>query len=50
LDKKIVFTNVNRRELAILQDFIKEVDPSAFMTVIDANEVIGNGFKPIKAV
>jgi uncharacterized membrane-anchored protein YitT (DUF2179 family) len=50
LDKKIVFTNVNRRELAILQDFIKEVDPSAFMTVIDANEVIGNGFKPIKTV
>lgn len=50
LDKKIVFTNVNRRELAILQDFIKEVDPSAFMTVIDANEVIGNGFKSIKTV
>ena len=50
LDKKIVFTNVNRRELAILQDFIKEIDPSAFMTVIEANEVIGNGFKPIKEV
>jgi uncharacterized membrane-anchored protein YitT (DUF2179 family) len=50
LDKKIVFTNVNRRELAMLQDFIKEVDPSAFMTVIDANEIIGNGFKPIREV
>jgi len=50
LDKKIVFTNVNRRELTILQDFIKEVDPMAFMTVIDANEIIGNGFKPIKEV
>ncbi|MDY6799827.1 MAG: YitT family protein [Bacteroidota bacterium] len=50
LEKKIVFTNVNRRELAILQDFIKEIDPLAFMTVIEANEVIGNGFKPIKEV
>jgi len=50
LEKKIVFTNVNRRELAILQDFIKDIDPSAFMTVIEANEVIGNGFKPIKEV
>ena len=31
LDKKIIFTNVSRRELAILQDFIKVIDPSAFM-------------------
>ncbi|MFO7829487.1 MAG: YitT family protein [Bacteroidales bacterium] len=49
-DKKIIFTNVNRRELTIIQDFIKEVDSEAFMTVIDAHEVIGNGFKPIKEV
>lgn len=47
-DKKIIFTNVNRREQAILQDFIREADPNAFMTVIDAHEVIGNGFKPLK--
>ncbi len=50
LDKKIIFTNVSRRELAILQDFIKDVDPNAFMTVIDAHEVLGNGFKPIHEV
>lgn len=50
LDKKIIFTNVSRRELAILQDFIKDVDPNAFMTVIDAHEVLGNGFKPIREV
>lgn len=49
-DKKIIFTNVNRRELTIIQDYIKEIDSSAFMTVIDAHEVIGNGFKPIKEV
>lgn len=46
-EKKVIFTNVNRRELAILQDFIKEIDPNAFMTVIDAHEVIGNGFKSL---
>lgn len=50
LDKKIIFTNVNRREQAILQDFIKDIDPHAFMTVIDAHEVLGNGFKPIREV
>ncbi|OFX85915.1 MAG: hypothetical protein A2W99_17110 [Bacteroidetes bacterium GWF2_33_16] len=46
-EKKIIFTNVNRREQAMLQDFIREIDPTAFMTVIDAHEVIGNGFKPL---
>lgn len=50
LDKKIIFTNVNRREQGVLQDFIKEIDPYAFMTVIDAHEVLGNGFKPIREV
>lgn len=50
LDKKIIFTNVSRREQAILQDYIKEIDPYAFMTVIDAHEVLGNGFKPIHEV
>jgi uncharacterized membrane-anchored protein YitT (DUF2179 family) len=50
VDKKIIFTNVNRREQGVLQDFIKEIDPYAFMTVIDAHEVLGNGFKPIREV
>ncbi len=50
LDKKIIFTNVNRREQTILQDFIKDIDPNAFMTVINASEVLGNGFKPIQEV
>ena len=47
VEKKIIFTNVNRREQAILRDFIKNIDPNAFMTVIDAHEVLGNGFKSI---
>lgn len=45
LEKQMIFTVVNRREMAILQNFIYREDPNAFMTVIDANEIIGNGFK-----
>lgn len=45
--KNVIFTNVNRRELAMLQEYINVVDPNAFLTVIDANEVIGHGFKPL---
>lgn len=47
-DKSIIFTVVNRRELAILKDFIHKVDPNAFLTVLNANEILGHGFKSIK--
>ena len=47
-EKKIIFTNVSRREVYMLRDYIMQIDPTAFITVIDANEILGNGFKPIK--
>jgi len=46
-ERTIIYTVVNRRELAILQEFINSIDPKAFMTVINANEIIGNGFKSL---
>jgi len=47
--KNIIFVVVNRRELAILQSFVHRVDPEAFMTVSDASEVLGRGFKSLKS-
>jgi len=47
-DRTIIYTVVNRREMAMLQDFVHQIDPSAFMTVINANEILGNGFKSLK--
>jgi uncharacterized membrane-anchored protein YitT (DUF2179 family) len=49
-EKKIVFTTVNRREMVMLESFIKEIDENAFMTVFDAREVLGEGFKPLNEV
>lgn len=46
-DRTIIYTVVNRREVAMLQEFIHKTDPSAFMTVINANEIIGEGFKSL---
>ncbi len=46
-DKRMIYTVVSRREVAMLQDYIREIDPSAFMTVIDANEIFGDGFKQL---
>ncbi len=46
-DKKIIFVNVTRREVALLQDFIHQIDPVAFVTVIDASEILGKGFRSL---
>ncbi|MCB9016443.1 MAG: YitT family protein [Lentimicrobiaceae bacterium] len=47
-EKTIIFTVLNRRELAILEEYIHQVDPKAFVTVMDANEILGEGFKSLK--
>lgn len=47
-NKKVIFTVVNRRELAMLEEFIEKIDPKAFLTVMDANEILGQGFKSLK--
>lgn len=47
-DKTIIFTVVNRREMALLQEYIHEIDPTAFLTVLEANEILGEGFKSLK--
>ncbi len=47
-EKTIIFTVVNRREMALLQEFIHEIDPKAFLTVLEANEILGEGFKSLK--
>ena len=47
-DRKIIFTVVNRRELFQLEEFIHEIDPKAFLTILDANEIFGEGFKSLK--
>ena len=47
-ERKIIFTVVSRRELALLQEYIHKIDPYAFMTVIDATEILGEGFRSLK--
>lgn len=46
-ERTIIYTVVNRRELQILQAYISKIDPKAFLTVINASEILGEGFKPI---
>ena len=46
--KTIIFTVVNRREMTMLQEFIHGIDPRAFVTVLNSNEILGEGFKSLR--
>lgn len=48
-ERPVIFTVVNRRELAILEDYIHDIDPDAFLTVSNTSEILGNGFKSLRA-
>ncbi len=46
-DKTIIFTVLNRREVAMVQEYVHQIDPQAFLTVVDANEILGEGFRSL---
>jgi uncharacterized membrane-anchored protein YitT (DUF2179 family) len=48
--KKIIFTNVNPKEVNLIQQHIREVDAEAFITIIDAGMVVGEGFRSIHEI
>lgn len=47
-EKQIIYTVVSRREVAILQEYISIIDPDAFITVMDAREILGEGFQSLR--
>lgn len=46
-EKQIIYTVVSRREVAILQEYISQIDPDAFITVMDTKEILGEGFQSL---
>ena len=47
-EKNMIYINISRRELPVLLAHISDIDPAAFVSVIDAYDVLGEGFKPLK--
>lgn len=43
-DMKMLMTVVSNRELVLLQEWVKEIDPSAFIVINEVKEVMGRGF------
>jgi uncharacterized membrane-anchored protein YitT (DUF2179 family) len=47
-DKNVIFTVVSRREVSIIEEHINNIDPDAFITIMDASEILGEGFQSLK--
>jgi uncharacterized membrane-anchored protein YitT (DUF2179 family) len=47
-EKQILYTILSRREATILRYRINEIDPQAFINIIDSKEIIGKGFNAIE--
>jgi len=47
-ERQIIYTTVSRSEFVRLKNEIKDIDPDAFINVIDSSEILGYGFKSIK--
>jgi len=46
--KNVILCVVNRRNLIQLERLVAQADPEAFLVVSKANEVLGEGFKPLR--
>ena len=46
--RNVIYTVLTRREMMILRHKIQELDPDAFINVIDSKEILGHGFKSLK--
>ncbi len=45
-DKNMIFLVVSRREIVPVKKRLKEIDHTMFVVVVDANETLGEGFRP----
>jgi uncharacterized membrane-anchored protein YitT (DUF2179 family) len=44
-EREMIFVVVSRKEVILMQNKVREIDPKAFMVVTDAYETFGEGFK-----
>ena len=44
-DRDMIFVVVNKRQISEVQDKVKNVDPNAFVVIVNAQDTFGEGFK-----
>ncbi|MDF2593254.1 MAG: YitT family protein [Clostridia bacterium] len=45
MEKEIITTTIGRKQVVKLKNYVKKIDQKAFMTIVDAHETLGEGFK-----
>lgn len=45
IEKEIVMCACNNKQMYIIRKKVKEIDPNAFIVIMESNEVVGAGFK-----
>ncbi len=48
-EKKIIYTTLSRKQLPQLIYFVHEIDSNAFISILDAGEIFGEGFSSLRA-
>ena len=43
-----IFDSISRKQLPILVHFVHEIDPKAFVSILDASETLGDGFTSLR--
>lgn len=46
-EQEAISTILNRRQAMILRNYIRKIDPKAFITIVNTSETIGKGFRQI---
>ncbi len=44
-ERQVLFVIVNRTEIALIKEIVREIDPHAFVVIGDVREVLGEGFR-----
>lgn len=47
-EKDVIFTVIGNRQVVALREIIQQIDPNAFITILDATEIMGEGFRSIE--
>ena len=45
-NKDVVMCACNNKQMYIIRNAVKEIDPKAFIIIMESNQVLGEGFKP----
>lgn len=47
IEREVLMCAVRRQQTPKIRSIVREIDPTAFIIMCEASDVIGEGFKPI---